>query len=294
MAVVVLEVAAQRAAERVVGLEGRAVQELRLERVEERLHVGVLAGAVARGTLLHAQLAQSIAEERSRVLAAPIAVEDESGTDPATANGGIEHGARELGVATPGERPGEDAPRVLIHHHGEKPPPARDRDVGDVADPDAVGPLHGEAADAVRVLVKEVMHARIRVINARGPGAESRQTHEAHDAPPTDRDAVRAEGAHEPGTAVHAGVRVKRARDDREELPVLLRVRAGPASGPRVVAGAGDAVERTESGQGERFALRVDERERFPLGSEQNRIAFFRSACSVCSRACSRSSAWRR
>ena len=105
--------------------------------------------------------------------------------------------------------------------------------------------------------------------------------HQPHHTPTTDRDPLGAERTDEPRAAVHPAVGAKHIMNPLQQDPVLLRVRTGAASRPRVVAGAGDAVERTQLSQGERAALRVDERERFTLGSEQNRIAFFRRACSV-------------
>ena len=175
MAVVVLEVATQCASERVVGLEGRSVQELRLERVEERLHVCVLAGAVERGALLYAQLPQAIAEDRPGVLAPAITVEDESRPHAATPHCGIQDGAREVGAATAGERPREDATRVAVHHDGEKAPAARDGDERGIADPHPVGPPHGQSSDAIGMLTEELMQLRVRVVDPGGAGAEGRR-----------------------------------------------------------------------------------------------------------------------
>jgi hypothetical protein len=257
------------------------MEELRLERVEERFHVRVLAGPVERRALLDAEATQAIAKERSGVLAAAITVEDERGPGAPTSHGGIQNCAGQMRAAPSGERPGEDAPRVLIHHDGEEAPPTRDGDVRDVPDPDAIRPPHRQAPNPVGVLAEELVQLRVAAIDARCPGSEPRDVHQAHHAAPTDRDPLGVERADDPWAAVHSAVGAKDFLEPLQQGPVLLRVRTRPASCPRVIAGASDAVECAESGQGERRALRVDERERFTLGSEQNRIAFFRRACSV-------------
>lgn len=131
------------------------------------------------------------------------------------------------------------------------------------------------------MLAEELVQLRVTSVDACRTGSQASELHQAHHAPTTGRDPIGAQRADDPRAAVHPTVGAKDPMDVLEKYPVLLRVLTGPASRPRVVAGAGDAVERAESSQGERAALRVDERERFTLGSEQNRMAFCKRACSV-------------
>ena len=279
--VVVLDVAAQHVPQRRVAIEGGAVQQLGLERVEEGFHVRVVARAVERGTLLDAQLTEAIPKDRARILASAIAVEDETSGDSTSTRRSIEHGPSELGAAAARERPGKDASRILIHDDGEEAPPASDRDVRDVANPDAIGPSHRQPSYAIGVLAEEAVQLGVRTIDPRDARSQPRVLHEPHHASPARRDPFGAERADEPRAPVGAAVGAEQPFNAAKENPVLFLVGARSPTAPRVVASAGDPVQRTESGQRVRVAVPVDERERFTLGSEQNRIAFFRRACSV-------------
>src|SRR2546428_438905 len=103
-----------------------------------------------------------------------------------------------------------------------------------------------------------------------------------------------AQRALQPGTPVRPVMLREQAVNVRAQLPVLSGVGTARACPPRVVARAGDPVERAEPRHGVLPPLRVDERERVPFCVAQNRMAFFRRACSSCSSAWARSSAWSR
>jgi hypothetical protein len=213
-AVVVLEVATQGPPQSHVRVEHDAVEELCFERVEEGFHVRVLAGTVERCALLDAQLPQAIPEERPRVLSPAIAVEDESRADAATADRGIEDGARELTTAPPRERPREDAARVLVHHDREEPPVASDADVGNVANPDAIGASYGQAAHAIRVLAEELVQLRIAAVDARGTCPEADQSHQAHDPTATRGYSLGAQRTDHARTPIRSAVRAKHPLDE--------------------------------------------------------------------------------
>jgi len=252
--------------------------------------VGVVAWAALRGALQCAQVPEPIPERSGRVLAAAIAVEDEARDRPSSPNRRIEHGAREVGAAPPPQRPREDAARILIHHDGEESPSAANGDVGDVADPDLVESARAGSAQAVRVLIEEVVQLGIPAVDPRGARAESGVAHQARHASATCAHSLRPQRSKHPGTAIDSPMRGEDAPDVFEELPVLVHSRARRPVTPRVVARAGHVEQRTEPRQRERVALRVDEDERVGLRSEQNGMAFFSRACSVWSSACSRSS----
>jgi hypothetical protein len=144
------------------------------------------------------------------------------------------------------------------------------------------------------MLAVELVQPGIRAVHARHAGTQLGVAHQALHATPTDAVAGTAQLLVQPRTAVAAAVAAKQGREAARQVPVLLRVRAGRAAAPGVVAGAGDAVEPAEARDRVRAALRVDEREDGAFRAEQNRMAFFKRACSSCSSACARSSSCRR
>ena len=75
--VVVRQVPAELLPELADGLKLAAMDQIRLERVKERLDVGVLAGRPASGhALAHAAGGQALTKRRAEILAAAIAVKD--------------------------------------------------------------------------------------------------------------------------------------------------------------------------------------------------------------------------
>ena len=108
--VVILHVATELLPERRDRREGPAVNQFRLERVEERFHVRVLVGrAAARHAVLGPALHQARMERRSKKLAAAITVKDQLRPRPATTQGRIQDAAGERRVARQAEPPGEQA-----------------------------------------------------------------------------------------------------------------------------------------------------------------------------------------
>src|SRR5205809_102518 len=172
-------------------------------------------------------------------------------------------------------------------------PPARGA-LPDAQDPEAIAePLGGILAAAITVEDEagtwapaadgriEHRSGEVRVARAaEGPGeqpAGALVQHDRQDAPPPDDG--RGRSLPPPGLMGR---------------PALSGAGTGRARPPRVVARAGDPVERAEPRHGVRPPLRVDERERVSFRVAQNRMAFFKRACSSCSSAWARSSAWRR
>src|SRR5947209_19405434 len=89
-------------------------------------------------------------------------------------------------------------------------------------------------------------------------------------------------------TAVGAAVLLEESLNPPLQLPVLRRAGTLGALSPSVVAGPRDAVYRTEPRHRVIAPVRVDEREDVSFRVAQNRMAFFRRACSSCSSACAR------
>mgnify|MGYP000078053052 CR=1 FL=1 len=116
------------------GRKRSTVRQFRLERVEERFHVGVLVGRPAsRHALLYAARVQACAKGRAEKFTAAIAVEDQPATGLAAPKGGVHDRSRADRVADRGEPPGQHTPGVLIQDDGQVPPPARDGQVGEIA-----------------------------------------------------------------------------------------------------------------------------------------------------------------
>src|SRR5713226_2118497 len=106
--IVIPQVAPEREAQLAVRREPRAVDDLGLQRMKERLHVRVVPrGPDARGALADAQDPEAVAERLGGILAAAITVEDEAGARAPAADGRIEHRPGKMGVARAAERPGE-------------------------------------------------------------------------------------------------------------------------------------------------------------------------------------------
>src|SRR6266487_4120327 len=91
LVIVIPHVASEREAQLALRRKPRAVDQLCLQRMKERLHMRVVArGRPARGALSDAQDPEAIAERPRGILAAAITVEDEAGAW-AAADGRIEH-----------------------------------------------------------------------------------------------------------------------------------------------------------------------------------------------------------
>src|SRR5256886_17629732 len=100
------------------------------------------------------------------------------------------------------------------------------------------------------------------------------------------RAPLRLQRALDARTAVGAAVMLEESLNPSLQLPVLRRVGTLGALPPGVVARPRDAVQRTEPRHRVVAPVRVDEREDVSFRVAQNRMAFFRRACSSCRSAC--------
>src|SRR3989475_6135624 len=168
-------------------LEASAVDDLGLQRMKERFHVCVVAGGPpARGTLADAQSAESIAKRVAGILAASIAMENQSSTGMPTTHGRIEDSARQAGIAGAAEPPSEHPTGALVQHNGEKAPPTTDWEIGDVADPDLIGARGDAGPQAVGMLAVEPMQPRTRAVDLHDPRAQTGGAHQARYPAPAD------------------------------------------------------------------------------------------------------------
>src|SRR6266571_5220445 len=90
LVIVIPHVASEREAQVAVRRKPRAVDQLRLQRMKERLHMRVVARSPhARGALPDAQDPEAIAERLGSILAAAVTVEDEAGARAPGAHGRV-------------------------------------------------------------------------------------------------------------------------------------------------------------------------------------------------------------
>src|SRR2546428_2008940 len=231
--------------------------------MKERFHVCVVAGGPpARGTLADAQSAESIAKRVAGILAASIAMENQSSTGMPTTHGRIEDSARQAGIAGAAEPPSEPPTGALVQHNGEKAPPTTDWEIGDVADPDLIGARGDAGPQAVGMLAVEPMQPRIRAVDLHDPRAQAGGAHQARYPAPADGPSHRPQRAMDAGTAVGSPVLLEEPLNPPLELPVLRRVATHRAPPPGVIAGSRDPVQRAQSRHRVLAPLRVDERER--------------------------------
>ena len=126
------------------------------------------------------------------------------------------------------------------------------------------------------MLVKNALTpARERYRSAMLPRRRS-LPHQARDSLAPDVLAGVFQGAVHPRAAVVALVRSEHAAHLLEQLGIALRMCAGLAPRPRVIARPGHAPDPAHHFDPVRFPLGVDELEDFALRSETNRMAFFR------------------
>ena len=144
------------------------------------------------------------------------------------------------------------------------------------------------------MLAVEPMQSRIGAVDPDDPRAQPSGAHEPRNPAPTDGTPLRLQRAMNSGTAVGPAVLLEEPLNPPLQLPVLRRVSTLGSLPPGVVAGPRDAVHRTEPRHPEFAPLRVDEREDVGFRVAQNRMAFFKRACSSCKSAWARSSAWSR
>lgn len=254
--------------------------------VEERLHVGVVvhvAGTVH--ALEQAGAGEVLAKIEGSELDSAIGMEGKTWGGSAPSEGVSECAASEGGVAISAEAPAEDPSGVPVHDHGEVAPAACDADVGDVGDPELVRACGCEALDDVRVGPVELLLADPgTAIETRRAALQARQAHQAGDATPAYEDAPRKELSCDSRAAVEAVSLLKHLADALGHGGVRHRSQAQGALAPGVEAGAGHAESSADEGHREDGPVRLEEREDVPRSSRANRIARFRSSCSVLSR----------
>jgi len=190
---------------------------------------------------------------------------------------------REAAVAA--QAPSEDPPGVPIHDDGQIPPASSDPDVRDVSHPELVLAGRREAADDVRMGPIEFLlaHPRLAVKTSR-TALDLRQPHQACDPSAADPNPLSFQ------LSRHAGAAVKPSRllEHRQNPFGHRRVRRRPATrttaSPGVEPGPRDAEPPAHQAHREEAPVRLEEREDVPRSSRANRIALFRSSCSIFSR----------
>ena len=158
-AIVIGDVVPQRTPELADGVKGSPMDDLRLERVEERFHVRVSSGAPARHALHRAGPRQTAAHGQTEILAAPVAMKDQTRGGMAPSQGRRQHGLGETRRAGCTQTPGQDPTRILIEDRGEMPPTPGDREIREVAHPDLIAAGGLGATDTIWMLAEPAMGA---------------------------------------------------------------------------------------------------------------------------------------
>ena len=267
-----------------------AARKLGLERVEERLGVGIIARPAHARTLQDAESREQRAKWRPHVLRPAIAMKDEIAR-PSRACGTRHNGTRDGGAPPRRERPGEDAARVLVHHDREVPPLTAGLEIRDVADPDLIRARHRCTPEPIRVPLIESVDRHFRAIPEYGRRPQAGLTHETGDPTPAHAPAGALQQLMQAWTSVAPVVQGKQAHDLVAEGPVLLCMRARPATTPGIEARPRHAKGAAQGRHAVLRPMRRDEGEDVAFRAEQNRMAFFRRSCSCSSCAYFRSSA---
>lgn len=274
-----------------VSVEESSVDDIGLERAEERLDERVVAELPrSLHRLRDAEGLQSVAVDVAGVFDTAVRVEDEPRSKVSTTGGLVQGGTCQRHVASRSELPADDPPRVSVHDHGQIAPASGAPEVGDVADPDLVGRCRLELEDAVRDRTEEPSDARCPPVEASRAGLHALVTHQPHHALASDTHTLASEHGMDPWAAVRSSARLEDLVDAGEQALVAECAVAGWPRAPCVVAGAGHAVVAAQPSYAEAIRFLVDERERVAFRAEVNRMAFFSSACSCSSRAWSRCS----
>lgn len=183
--------------------------------MKERLHMGIVIDLVRTVHALdNAMGLERPAEIMSGVLDAAISVKSQAWRGPAAPESVNDGAYGQVGVSAPAKAPAEQAPGVLVEDHCQVTPSTGDSNVGDVANPDLVGPGQDDVSFGVGEPAVEgsLAHPRTSV----GSGAAALKTvssHQACDAAPSDPHALSSQLAGHPGAAVEAAALGEGCRD---------------------------------------------------------------------------------
>ena len=199
------------------------VNELGLERMEERLHVRIVARRASTGRALKcSERPHAIAKPRTGVFAAAVAVEDQTWARPAESHRAVEGRSRQPRVPYPGQAPAQKSPREPIHHYSQEPPTPFDRQVGDVTHPDLVHSPDPGLPESIRVLLVEAVQVRIRPIHPHHPRTQTRRAHQPLHPPAADSDSARRELPLHSRTPIRPTARLEDPENPLAQFPVLF------------------------------------------------------------------------
>ena len=166
-----------------------------LSEAEERFHVRVFVRAPPRVMFCLAPArARQRRTARPEILAAPVAMKNQTRGGMAPSQGRRQHGLGETRRAGCTQTPGQDPTRILIEDRGEMPPTPGDREIREVAHPDLIAAGGLGATDTIWMLAEPAMGAGGPTIEAGRAPCASPGAHQALD-PAAGRPDTPARGA---------------------------------------------------------------------------------------------------
>ena len=180
------------------------------------------------------------------------------------------------------QRPADHAAAELIHDHRQVQPLATELQIGDVAAPHLI-----KAGDRVGLAVRDLavvaLQAGIGVVQVGRASADTVDLHQAGDALLADSPAVMAQCRVDARAAIGILALAVDVLDLFQQHLVFPVACARLAVAPLVIACTADTVQAAHDGRRIVVPVLLYVFEDFESRSEQNRMAFFSSSCSICS-----------
>src|SRR5688572_24076008 len=217
-----------------------------LHGMEERLHQGVV-GHLGFGpihALDNAQLSQTALHNESPIFDSSIGVKDQPTGRSTTGYGSVESFQSQPGILASTQTPTQDAPRVLVHHHGQITPLPAGLQIGNVSHPNLIGPSRYPLEAAVGDSVEESIDAgpSLTLINPATAALQFHPTHQAGHALAPDANPLRFQCPMDPGTAIGPIAGLVNRSDARRQLLILGLASAAQSLAPAIVTAPRDLV----------------------------------------------------
>ena len=268
------------------GLWHPAVQQILLEGCEETFGNGVVPTVAA---TTHAGSDLMVDHELTiviaRVLAAPVAVEEQARSRPPLSESHPQGGQSQF-VGDPGRhRPSHDDAREQVDHDRQVQPAFRSPHVGNVANPNTIRRSNREfTGQDVRcdrpTMVRLGRHPKLSPML----GSNAGDSHHPRDSVLRDRILRRSKLLENPRASIGATARFVNRTDLLQQTIIGLGASTRPSAAPGVVAAACDLQDIAQHPDRIKGPLRVDESVSHRLSFAKKAVAFFRISRSIRSR----------
>ena len=272
------------------GLEARTVDALDLHAAPEAFGAGVVVAVAAPAHAdREAVISEVLAVRLGRVLAAAVAVVQQSGAGSTGGDGGVQRAQDQAGFQVLIHGPADDLAREEVFDRGEVDRTLVGVDRRDVGDPALIGFLRGEipGEDIVRHRVRRVRDRRAHALSPRNT-SQAQLTHQSRHRPPANRDPGFDHIRKHPRDARDPVAGCMARTDARAQICVATRSRARRARAPRPEARHRDLQAPAQRRNRPLGPVTSDEREPHWHSFTQNSAAFFRISRSIVSTSTSR------